>query len=192
MDHFPADTNLARTIDATLILFKSKDLVPVILAEPVQSNRKLIPKTPSPTSSHPVIGDLIQTQKTHYMAHYYLSNMAIHIPKIANPALVTIKASILSANIVCQSIVSGTATEHEQKLRIMIEQSSNNINNALKDIITAEHRALDPNAHIEYKPIPHKEAFMKILETNKEILVEMFQGVIKRSFKNVPSNSHTW
>ena len=117
MDNFPADNNLARTIDAALILFESKDLVPVELAEQVQSNRKLIPKTPSPTSSHPVIGNIIQTQKTHYMAHYYLSNMAVHIPKIVNPALDTIKASILSANIVCQSLVSGTANQHEQKLR---------------------------------------------------------------------------
>ena len=71
------------------------------------------------------------------------------------------------------------ATEHEQKLRLMIEQSSNNINNALKDIITAEHRALDPNANVEYKPISLKEAFIKILETNKDILVEMFQEIIK-------------
>ena len=105
--------------------------------------------------------------------------MAVNIPKIVNPAFDTIKASILSANIVCQSLVSGTANEHEQKLRLMIEQSSNNINNALKDIITAEHQAIDPNVHVEYKPIPLKEAFMKILTTNKEILVEIFEEIIK-------------
>ena len=146
MENFPADTTQARTIDAALILFESKDLVPIELMEKVQSNRKLIPKAPLPTNSHPVLGVIMQTQKTHYMAHYYLSIMAVHIPQIVNPALDIIKSSILSANIVCKSLVSGPATEYEQKLRIMIEQSSTNINNALKDIITAEEKARDPTS----------------------------------------------
>ena len=85
--------------------------------------------------------------------------------------------------LLCKPLVSGPATEYEQKLRIMIEQSSNNINNALKDIITAEEKARYPLVTVEYKPLPIKEAFVKILETNKEILVEMFQEVIK---DNVP------
>ena len=105
--------------------------------------------------------------------------MAVHIPQIVNPALDIIKSSIISANIICKPLVSGPATEYEQKLRIMIEQSSNNINTALKDIITAEANARDPNVTVEHKPLPIKEAFVKILETNKEILIEMFQEVIK-------------
>ena len=60
-----------------------------------------------------MIGNIIQTQKTHYMAQYYLTNMAVNIPKIVNPAFETIKASILSANIVCKSLVSVPANEHE-------------------------------------------------------------------------------
>ena len=91
MDNFPTNDNMARTMDAQLILIEGRDLVPIELAERVQSNRRLVPKTPSPTSSHPIIGNLIQNQKTHYMAHYYLTNMAINIPKILNPALDSIK-----------------------------------------------------------------------------------------------------
>ena len=105
MDNFPSDNHMSRTIDAAPILFEAKDLVPVELAEQVQSNRKLIPKTPSPTSSHPVIGNIIQNQKTHYMVQYYLTNMAVNIPKILNPALDSIKALIISANQVCQNLL---------------------------------------------------------------------------------------
>ena len=47
MDNFPSDNHMSRTIDAALILFEAKDLVPVELAGQVQSNRKLLPKTPS-------------------------------------------------------------------------------------------------------------------------------------------------
>jgi hypothetical protein len=63
MDNFPSDINMAQTIDAQLILFEAKDPVSTELAEKVQSNRKLIPKTPSPTSSHPLIGNLVQIRK---------------------------------------------------------------------------------------------------------------------------------
>ena len=69
------------------------------------------------TIGGPVIGNLIQTQKTHYMAHYYLTNMAINIPKIVNPALDLIKAQIISANQVCQSMLTGPSHEYEAKLR---------------------------------------------------------------------------
>ena len=81
MDNFPTNDDMARTIDAQLILLEARDLVPTELTEKVQSNKKLIPKTASPASSHPLMRNPIQTQKTHYMAHYYMTNMAINIPK---------------------------------------------------------------------------------------------------------------
>jgi len=56
------------------------------------------------------------------MAHYYLTNMAINIPKIVNPALDLIKAQIISTNQVCQSMLTGPAHEYESKLRQKVEQ----------------------------------------------------------------------
>ena len=88
------------------------------------------------------------------MAQYYLSNIAVNIPTIVNPAFDTIKTSIMSANQLCQSLISGPANEHEPKLRQMIEQSSTIINAALKEIITNEHQSQDPDVHNEYKPVP--------------------------------------
>jgi hypothetical protein len=87
MDNFLSDTNMARTIDAELILFESKGLVFVELAEEVQLNRKLIPKTPSPTSSHPVIRNIIQTQKN----TLYGSILSTQYGVCVNPAFDTIK-----------------------------------------------------------------------------------------------------
>jgi hypothetical protein len=73
MDNFPTNENMARTMGAQLILLEGRDMVPTELTELIHSNKRLVPKPPSPGSAHPVIGNLIQTQKTHYMAQYYLT-----------------------------------------------------------------------------------------------------------------------
>ena len=170
MDNFPSDINLSGTIDAHLILMETKAVVPPDLMAKVQSNTKLIPKPPSPSSSHPVIGTLIQTQKTHCMAQYYLTNMAINIPIIVNPSLDFIKAQIISVNQVCQSIINSLPSEYETQLRQRIEQSAILINKAIRETLLTEHNNTTPDTVFTFEQIPIKEALFNILDSNKEIM----------------------
>ena len=158
---------------------KTKDVVPIDLMAEVQSNTKLVPKPPSPHSSHPVLGTIIRTQKTHYMAQYYLTNMAINIPKIVNPALDFIKSQIFSVNQVCQSIINSLPREQQSLLKQKIEQSAININKAIRDTLLAEHNSTTPEAVFIFEQIPIREGLFHILEANKEIMTEMFQEIIR-------------
>jgi uncharacterized protein YaaW (UPF0174 family) len=113
------------------------------------------------------------------MAHYYLTNMAVNIPKIINPALDSIKSLIISANQVCQNLLKVPASEHESTLKQMIEQFSNIINTALKETILTGQKNQDPESKIEYKPVPIKEALILTLNSNKEVMVDMFKEIIR-------------
>ena len=113
------------------------------------------------------------------MAHYYLTNMAINIPKILNPALDSIKTQIISANQICQAILMGPPQEYETKLRQKIESSSKLINQALQKTRLQEHKDMGLDTQFEYKPVPINEALMMIINDNKETLRDLFTEVLK-------------
>ena len=74
------------------------------------------------------------------MAQYYLTNMAINISKIVDPALESIKAQIISANQVSQSLLTGPAHEYDTKLKQKVEQSSKIINQTIHNTLLLEHQ----------------------------------------------------
>jgi hypothetical protein len=113
------------------------------------------------------------------MAQYYLTNMAVNIPKILNPALDSIKALIISANQVCQNLLKEPAIEHESKLKQMFEHSSTMINKVIKETILTEEKKKDPEVHVEYKELPIQEALMMTLTSNKKVMVSMFEEIIR-------------
>jgi hypothetical protein len=113
------------------------------------------------------------------MAHYYLPNMAVNIPKIINPALESIKSLILSSNQLCQSLLYRPENEFKFKLQQMISQSSTIINSVLQDTRKTEQNSQDLEVVNDYKPIPVKEALFKVMEINKKIMVKMFEEFIK-------------
>jgi hypothetical protein len=130
-------------------------------------------------SLHPVIENLIQTQQTHYMAQYYLVNMAINIPKNVDPAFESIMTQIISANQVCQSLLTGLSHENENKLKQRVEQSSKIINQTVQNTLLLEHQVSGLDIPFEYKTVPIEEALHRIMKDNKETLTSPFAEVIR-------------
>ena len=105
--------------------------------------------------------------------------MAVNIPRIVNPALESIKALIISSNQLFQSVLNGPSNEYESKLQQMISQSSTIINTAIKETQKTTQTSQDAEVINEYQTIPIKEAMFKVMEVNKEVMVEMFEEIIK-------------
>jgi hypothetical protein len=64
-------------------------------------------------------------------------------------------------------------------LQSKIEESSTTFNTDIQDTSLAEHNSTTSDAKFEFKPIPIKTAFLKIMETHKETMVAMFQEIIR-------------
>ena len=102
------------------------------------------------------------------MAQYYLTNMAVNIPKIVDPALESIKTQIISANQVCQSLLTGSAHDYESKLNQKVGQSSKIINQSIQNTLLLEHQEMGLDIPFEYKTVPIAESLQTIIKDNKD------------------------